>query len=341
MTAVLTWIAGCLMVMCGFQGVAMEVLELDVIAYEDFVNRDANALQVLRSALYEKGIVGIRGVPGYREKAARFIEMARSFVGLPEEVKGHYAPDRERGDMFLGYESGKERFKRPDGSWVIDDLKVSYYGFIPEQEANRWPVEVDLKGAFQDLGVLMREVGKAVMEAIGLVGPKTGISVDEVPAVGRMLYYRKDEKGIIDNPFWCGAHFDHGLFTALLPASYFCDGKLVCEPEEAGLFVRPAGEKGFKKVIADDPEVLLFQVGEFGQLATDDAIKATEHRVCKALGPIERYTMAVFFEPPAETVLHSTSELALDERYGGVSGDACSYKKWSEGSFKRYLVTEE
>ena len=94
-------------------------------------------------------------------------------------------------------------------------------------------------------------------------------------------------------------------------------------------------------MISNDPEVLLFQVGEFGQLATNDAIKATEHRVHKAEGSIERYTMALFFDAPMDTVIHSFSELTNDERYGGTPGAPCSYRKWHEGSFNRYLVKEQ
>ena len=251
-----------------------------------------------------------------------------------------YAPDRSLGELFLGYEKGKEKFKRPDGQWVIDDLKVSYYGFIPDSSLNKWPNEVDLRTSFQEIGTLMSEMGEAVMKKIGLVGPSTGISIDGTPRVGRMLYYRKSTENAADNPFWCGAHFDHSMFTVLLPAFYFTNGQAVPEPIEAGLFVKTTLEGIFKKVIADDPDVMMFQVGEFGQLATHDAIRATEHRVDKASGCIERYTMALFFEAPMDTVIHSFSELTKDSRYSGNPGDPCSYRQWSQASFQRYLVQE-
>ncbi len=83
----------------------------------------------------------------------------------------------------------------------------------------------------------------------------------------------------------------------------------------------------------------MFQVGEFGQLATDDAIRATEHRVHKAKGThVERYAMALFFNAPMETTIHSFSELTQDSRYGGMPGDLCTYQRWHEGSFNRYIV---
>src|SRR5579872_313811 len=98
----------------------IEILALDIIPYEAFVQNDPEALTILGKALHEKGIVGIRGIPGYKEKVLKFIETARAFSALPEEVKESYAPNHDLGETFLGYEKGKEKFKRPDGQWVVD-----------------------------------------------------------------------------------------------------------------------------------------------------------------------------------------------------------------------------
>ena len=316
----------------------IEMLDLDVISYDALMEKDTNTLNLLNKALYEKGIVGIRGVPGYKEKTLNFIKRAKEFSSLPEEIKENYTPNHALGETFLGYERGKEKFKRPDGTWVIDDLKNSYYANVPDDIGNKWPAEIDLKTPFQELGQLMADVGRTVMKSIELIGPKTGIDIEGVPRVGRMLYYAKTQDTSYDNPFWCGSHFDHGLFTALIPAFYFENGKTISEPMEAGLFVKAAGEKNFKKVAADDLEIMMFQVGEFAQLVTNDAIRATEHRVAKAPGCVERYTMALFFDPPKDTIIHSFSELTNDARYGGSAGDPCSYDHWHQESFKRYIV---
>lgn len=319
----------------------IELLSLDIIAYEDFMQEDSKALDILEKALHEKGIVGIRGVPGYKEKVFKFIESAKEFSALPESIKEKYALNHSQGEMFLGYEKGKEKFKRPDGKWVVDDLKVSYYGNVPDSPNNRWPLEVDLRTSFQALGSLMSEMGEAIMKKIGLIGPKTGIFLDNTPRVGRMLYYRKSIEGSVDNPLWCGSHFDHGMFTTLIPAFYFVNGEAISEPMEAGLFVKTTLDGTFKKVVADDPDVMMFQVGEFGQLVSNDGIRATEHRVHKAAGCVERYTMALFFSAPMETVIHSFSELTKDARYGGVPGKPCSFHRWHEESFKRYIVKQD
>ncbi len=316
---------------------AHEVLDLDIIAYEDFMRDDPGTLSILQKALYEKGIVGMRGVPGYREKVDRFVEIARAFSALPEEVKESYGPNRETGEI-TGYEVGKERFQRPDGTWVVDNLKVSYYGFVPDNAFNRWPVEVDLKTPYEDLGTLMAQIGEAVMYKIGLLGPATGISLEGTPKLGRMLYYRQPENVKAENPYWCGAHFDHSMLTTLLPAFYFVDGESVSEPMEAGLFVKTVADGTFKKVVANDHDVVMFQVGEFAQLVLNDAIRATEHRVQKAAGKVERYTMALFCDAPMETLIHSTSVLTKDMRYGGVTGAPCTYRQWSDATYALFLA---
>jgi isopenicillin N synthase-like dioxygenase len=315
-----------------------DMIELDVIPYETLIQGDVDSLQILDHALHEKGIVGVRGVPGYKEHYQQFIEAARKFSSLPEHVKESYKPNRALGETFLGYEMGKEKFQRPDGTWIVDDLKTSYYAYIPDSIKNKWPSEVNLKTPFEALGQLMADTGEFVMRKIGLLGSSTGFELEEESRLGRMLYYRKCENN--ENPYWCGAHFDHGLFTVLLPAIYFVQGEQIPEPSEAGLFVRTSAETPFRKVPAEDPDVMMFQVGEFGQLATDDSIRATEHRVHKAMGSIERYTLAVFYNAPMDIPIHSTSILTQDARYGAKMGEACTYRHWHEASFQRYVVKE-
>ena len=318
---------------------AIEHLQLETISYEKLIQGDFEAIQILNKALNEKGIVGVQGVPDFREKYEQFINAAQEFSALSEEIKESYKPNRALGETFLGYETGKEKFLRPNGVWVVDDLKTSYYAFIPDSFKNKWPSEMNLKGPFEALGELMADAGELVMHKIGLLGNATGFELEKESRVGRMLYYRKSDN--MDNPYWCGAHFDHGLFTVILPAVYFINGEQVPEPEEAGLFVRTSKHSPFKKVSAEDLDVMMFQVGEFGQLATDDGIRATEHRVHKAVDAIERYTLAVFYNAPMDIPIYSKSILTNDTRYRENSEGACTYRHWHEASFQRYLVKED
>jgi len=316
----------------------VEILKLDVIPYEKLMQGDLKTLQILDRALHEKGIVGVRGVPSYKEKYQQFITVAREFSALPEEVKESYKPNRALGETFLGYENGKEKFQRPNGEWIIDDLKTSYYAFVPDNFTNKWPNEVDLRGPFEALGGLMTEVGELIMYKMELLGSHTGLQLEDNSRVGRMLYYRKSDNN--ENPYWCGAHFDHGLFTTILPAVYFAKGEQISEPPEAGLFIRTSEGGPFKKVLANDFDVMMFQVGEFGQLVTDDGIRATEHRVHKAIDAVERYTLAVFYSAPMDVPIYSQSVLTNDARYGAKKGEACTFRHWHEATFQRYLVKE-
>ena len=306
-------------------------LDVEIITYEDFSANNAAAVNKLKEALLKNGIVGIKEVPGFRELVAEFIQTARDFQALSEATKNQYAPNRDIGE-FLGYEEGMEKFQRPDGSWAIDRNKVSFYTRLDQDIDNKWPAEVPLKSAFQNLGVLITDVAKTVMEKVALTGGDTGISPDDLGAIGRMLYYR-NQKAIDPNPYWCGAHFDHGTLTALLPAFYFQENVPVSEPPEAGLFVRTDAAE-FRKVVVHDSDVLLFQVGEFGQLISNDKLKATEHRVHRAIGPIERYTLAIFFTPQSTTAIRSVSILTQDTRYGDT--DECIYGDWHVRSIDRY-----
>lgn len=315
----------------------VELLDVDIFPYESFAKKEPGTLVAMKKALLEKGIVGLRAVPGYKESAHSFIESARKFSSLPSSIKLSYSPNRERGE-FTGYEIGKEKFQRPNGTWMVDDSKASYYALIPNTIENRWPQECDLQTPFENIAELMLKVGKEVLFAIDLIGPHSSISSSEIKGVGRMLHYAKQTEGDGGNPFWCGAHFDHSLFTVLMPAFYFVNGNPTKEPEEAGLFVRVSEGEEFKKVVSDDPDVVLFQVGEFGQLVSNDAVKATEHRVHKALGGIERYTMALFLAPDMQSKIESTSILTKDARYG--KEPTCTYQHWHEASLSRYLVKE-
>lgn len=313
----------------------VEIMDVDVISYEDFASGNPQAIQKLKKALWGKGIAGVKSVPGFKEKSQTFLEMAQTFAALPLDVKQKYSPNRPAGEI-MGFEIGMEKFQRPDGTWVIDDSKASYYASLPNNGKNVWPQECDLQTAYEDVATLMFNTGIDVMRSIGFVGANGIMSDEGIFGICRMLHYVKQSDETMANPFWCGAHFDHGLFTALMPAYYFQNGSQVSEPSDAGLFVR-IGDT-FYKVISDESDIMLFQVGEFGQLATNDAIKATQHRVHKAVGGIERYTMAVFFDPPLNTVIHSTSELTSDARYGAGPGQPCTYQDWEDASYARYLA---
>ncbi|MFN4173936.1 MAG: hypothetical protein ACK4HV_02380, partial [Parachlamydiaceae bacterium] len=85
-------------------------LDTNIFSYEDFANHDPATLQGIKKALLDNGIVGIRGVPGYRESAEKFIASAREFASLTEEQKQKYTPNRLLNEI-TGYEIGAEKFQ--------------------------------------------------------------------------------------------------------------------------------------------------------------------------------------------------------------------------------------
>lgn len=260
-------------------------------------------------------------------------------------------PDRESG-KWLGYEIGKEQFTREDGTTVVDTAKASYYMMVnygklnPSELPNVWPEECELRTPVLGIGQLMFESGQKLLKLTGTIPDSSGVVLDDVNGVGRMLHYMSDPSE--NNPLLCGEHKDHGLITALLSPFYTQDGKPIPEPDEAGLFVQPPHSDKYLKVASNDPEVLLFQAGEFAQLATNSGMQATnggmqatKHLVRKAAQVgIERFTMAVFIGPDNNAAIRSTDTLTTDPRYAeclAKSGDGtCRYPDWHIASMKKY-----
>ena len=316
-------------------------LQIEILSYTDLTQPNpSQAVTQLKTALLRQGIVGIRHIPSFEQKSRDYITAARQFAALNDPVKQQYAPNRDAGET-EGYEIGAEWFQNKQGIWQIDDKKASYYAFVPNAAANRWPTEVDLKSAYLDLGQLIFGVGKLLLNAMAL-NHLAGLDHDLLVGYGRMLHYHKENDATNDNPDWCGAHFDHGVFTGLLPAYYFQNGIEVDEPEEAGLYIVPSSGEHFEKVGTPEKDVLLFQVGEFGQLASHDQIKATQHKVCKAKDGIERFSFALFYSAQDQVTIQSQSQLIQDERYtlNQTPDGTIQYGAWQKASFERYRAMQ-
>jgi isopenicillin N synthase-like dioxygenase len=313
-------------------------MTLDIISYSDLLESTNTALQKLENALLNKGIVGICGVPEFESKTRAYIHAARNFSALSDAIKQQYVPNRDEGKT-EGYELGAEWFQTENGDWQIDDKKASFYAFVPDHHKNIWPVEVNLKSSYLELGSLIFNIGKLVLNVIGL-NEQVGLKHDHLIGYGRMLHYHKESDTMNINPNWCGEHFDHGLFTGLIPAYYFCNDKEVDEPDDAGLFIKPNNGSSYEKINASDKSVLLFQVGEFGQLISNDRIKATKHKVKKTNSEIERFSFALFYSADENLIIQSVSELTKDARFikNKFDDENISYGKWEKASYDRYRV---
>lgn len=312
------------------------MMELELISYQDLLSGNSASYQKISTALLHQGIVGVSDVPEFENITRAYIAAARKFSALDSSIKQQYAPNRDA-DETEGYELGAEWFKDQAGVWQIDDKKASYYAFVPEHPKNKWPREVDLQTPYLALGKLIFQTGKLLLKIIGL-DETVGLNHSGLIGYGRLLHYHKTGMSTNANPLWCGAHFDHGVFTGLAPAYYFQDGKEIDEPEEAGLYIMPSNGDDFKKINARDKSVLLFQVGEFAQLISNDRVRSTQHRVQKAHDGIERYTFALFYSAEENMVINSSSQLISDARYADnkLANGSISYKQWETASFERY-----
>lgn len=309
-------------------------MNLDIISYKDLAHPSDSVKDIIQTALYTTGIVGVKDVPQFVEKSKAYIEAARQFSSLSLNIKKQYAPDRDAG-LTEGYELGAEQFLDQNGQWQTDDKKVSFYAFVPDHKRNQWPNEIDIKTPYLDLGELMFETGKKILDFMGL-NEGVGLPLDHLVGYGRMLHYLADDS--IQNPNWCGAHLDHGVLTALMPAYYFRNGIEIDEPQDVGLYIMPSNSERFEKIDAADKSIMLFQVGEFLQLASNDRIRATKHLVKKTTGSVERFTFALFFSAQDDTAILSHSELTQDTRYlehKSSDGSIC-YGKWEAASYERY-----
>lgn len=310
---------------------------LEIIDYEDLQKNQSTWLaSTIKDTLSQHGIIGIRNVPNFLTLSKKFIASARQFSSLSSEIKNKYSPMRDLGDT-EGYELGAEWFKDQDGNWQIDNKKASYYAFVPDHEKNKWPEEVDLKSIYLQLGELIFTVGKQLLHTIG-IDAQIGISHQDLIGYGRMLHYQQETDPHDTNPNWCGAHFDHGILTGLIPAYYFKEAKEIEEPENVGLYIQPTHQSTYLKIDANDKSILLFQVGEFAQLAIHDQIRATKHLVKKASAQIERYTFALFFSAGKHVVIQSHSQLMQDSRYQNqmTANKSISYGDWEKASFELY-----
>ncbi len=300
-------------------------LEVTTITYGQLTAQDPDSIGRLSSALQRDGAVAISHVPNFSEQRQAYFEAAIAFSGLSAEEKAHVAAGGV-GDTYsyLGYDIGAERYA---GSEHADVTKASYYSVfdpnVPDFPHNKWPEGVPLKPAFLELAKTIHSVGVLLAQS---VDPESAKSLTKPGAqgFGRMLHYTPCEEAD-QNPFWCGEHTDHSFITGLVTAEYRVDGKKVDQPPGAGLEIR-VGDV-YQRALTD-PDSILFQVGEVGELMTNGKMVATKHRVNKPNPKVEglaRHTLAIFIDPPMDEPIHSTSELAeTDARYV----DGMTFNDW-------------
>ena len=314
-------------------------LKLQTVSYQDLVSgtsQSASALSTLKSALKRDGAVSIGDVPNFVEQRKTYFKEAVSFAQLSEEQKQDVAAGGvEDTYSYLGYDVAAEQFKGPNGEIYADQNKRSYYAIFPDSENNKWQEGTQLKTAFLELARTVHDTSEVVLRAVGILGEDGPITdLEGAEDFGRMLHYITGDNED-PNPFWCGQHKDHSLITGLIQPLYMLGGEEVPPPEGAGLHIK-VGET-YHRVIGE-ADSITYQIGDFGQLISNDDVIATEHRVNKPNHPtrgLERHTLALFIDPKLDQkVENSTSVLAsTDSRY--VEGDT-TFNDWHLRTLARH-----
>lgn len=300
-----------------------------LIEYQDLLdpNKDLTAIIAAAYGEHALGILLVRGVPGYAEKRARLLPLARQFAHLPEEQKQQCVC--EEAEYQLGWSHGAESL---DGGKTKDWAKGSYYA-NPQYDAptddqdlmrkypdvampNVWPKASlpDLEPAFKDLGQLVIDTGILVARQCDKYTASVHQSFAPLEDVirrsrsckARLLHYFPASATQKVGDLWCGEHTDHGSLTGLTSAMYFDDATgQECEAPDAqaGLYIRDRhGALAKARIPAD---CIAFQMGECSQISSGGLLRATPHLVMPGRNSTNvcRCTFAVFMQPTWDDVM--------------------------------------
>lgn len=296
-------------------------LHLTVLSFPKLESRDLATLEALQTAFKVDGAVAICDIRDYQgledDFFAASIQFSQLSTAKKKEIK---AIGGGEGDYdYLGWDVASDQSTTSDGKTVKDVSKSSVYFIKPDEHippVNKWPKQVNLKMPTLALADKIQQVGERVMAYCGIYGEGAPVrTLEGAENFGRIIHYTPClDKDF--NPNWHFPHCDHGLITGLTQARYLRADTRVEEPPGAGLHILKGDT--YHKVVAP-PGSLLFQIGDFAQLMTSDAVVATRHKVVKPNPPVadlERFTLALFFEPRMDhEVQESTSVLTKDPRY--------------------------
>ncbi len=63
-------------------------MQLEVISYHELIDsNNSKIIQIIKSALFRTGIVGVRDVPTFLEKSSDYIKSVRKFAAMDETIK--------------------------------------------------------------------------------------------------------------------------------------------------------------------------------------------------------------------------------------------------------------
>ena len=239
----------------------------------------------------------------------RALALSREFFALPTErklevaVSGHH-----RGFLRVG-EAKMYGGAHPDlkESFVFgldvqaDDPIIA--GGHPMIGPNRWPAALPrMRGALNAFFDSMSGCAVQLMGAFAVaMGLPSGFFVQHLTAPvsrGSIIYYPPQPAHLGEEQFGVAPHTDYGCLT------------LLWQDATGGLEVRSTdGEWVTAQPIEN---TLVVNVGDLLARWTNDRFRSTAHRVVNRSGA-ERYSMALFFDPDADTLIDPRAALRSGE----------------------------
>lgn len=263
---------------------------------------DAAKLEVanaLRRAAQSPGFFYISNHGVAEKVVADALSMSRRFFAYSEDEKQAVKVNaRHRGFLRVG-EAKMYAGARPDlkESFVFGlDLAADHAEFAgtnPLLGVNQWPQFLPQMRSiscrfFDSVSSCAVELMRAFALAMDL-NPDTFVRKVSVPTSrGSFIYYPPQAPELGEEQFGVAPHTDYGCLT------------LLWQDATGGLQVRDANGEWVTAHPIDNTFVV--NVGDLLARWSNDRFRSTAHRVINLSG-VERYSMALFFDPDADTVI--------------------------------------
>ncbi len=164
----------------------------------------------------------------------------------------------------------------------------------PNQWPDQWPDDPTFRDTVSHYDQALRELGVKLLPAISLaVGENSNFFSDRIlPATTalRLIHYSPSPKHISDELHGISPHTDYGFITIL------------AQDNVGGLEVQTIDGNWVEAPLI--PGTFLVNIGDALARWTNDVFNSTPHRVINKSDQRSRYSLAMFFDPNVDTVLH-------------------------------------
>jgi len=274
--------------------------------------REAAAAEVARAltaAARDPGFFYVRNHGVAHEVLDDALAASKRFFSEPAQRKSEVAiSERHRGWLRVG-EARMYGGARPDlkESFVFGiDLPPEHPqldGRNPILGSNRWPAFAPaLRPAANAFFEAMSACATRLMRAFALaldLAPDTFTRDVQVPVSrGSFIYYPPQPPDLGEEQFGVAPHSDYGCLT------------LLWQDATGGLEVRDVNGEWVTAHPIED--TLVVNVGDLLARWSNDRFRSTPHRVINRSGG-ERYSMALFYDPDADTVIDPRVALRAQE----------------------------